>query len=576
MADGATFEIDIEAKADSAAEAASIVGSLADQLDVAKAAATAASEAMRTAETAYKAASSAAESASKALERMNLKVDEQRAKVDKLAAGGAGVDSAAYKKASDALSRLTLEQSRLANVAAQATEKMNSEGKALDKLTLAEKNAAAQVTKVTKAQTEANKAAGNGNLGKAASELANMGGPLGAVSSKALGLADSFGDMKESLGAAGPYALIAVAIVAIGTAAVTATAAILKFAIANADAARTAELLEEQAKGGAAGLAATQKLTLSLDAQSKKLSKSIASIFSISRPMLEKLLEGLSKLVGLFDENSITAQAMQSVFRSLFDPLVEGIVAFIPKMVSAFIQFEILVLKAIIAIKPWGETLRTIGYAFAILAAACVLAIGIVVGILVLAVAQVALFVAAGIWLQGQLTLAFNAIGAAAVEAFDWIRTKIDEVMAFFSGLSLSEIGTNLMLGLADGITGAAGAVLKAMTGAVQGAIDGAKSLLGIASPSKVFAEIGGHTAEGMAVGVDEGASDVQGSLEAMVAPPAVAPSIAGASAPSKGGSPAFQITINGVTGAEQIVPQLIAALEGWVTQSGGAVASAA
>jgi hypothetical protein len=72
-----------------------------------------------------------------------------------------------------------------------------------------------------------------------------------------------------------------------------------------------------------------------------------------------------------------------------------------------------------------------------------------------------------------------------------------------------------------NGIMSAGPAVIKAIGGVVTGAIDSAKKLLGIASPSLVFAGIGDNTAKGFAEGVEGGASDAQGALEAMVAPPA-------------------------------------------------------
>lgn len=65
-------------------------------------------------------------------------------------------------------------------------------------------------------------------------------------------------------------------------------------------------------------------------------------------------------------------------------------------------------------------------------------------------------------------------------------------------------IGSQIIQGLVNGITGAAGRVVDAVTSAVGGAIEAAKSFLGIASPSKVFKEIGDFTMQGFEVGIDE------------------------------------------------------------------------
>lgn len=67
-------------------------------------------------------------------------------------------------------------------------------------------------------------------------------------------------------------------------------------------------------------------------------------------------------------------------------------------------------------------------------------------------------------------------------------------------------IGSNIIQGLVNGITGAAGKLIDAVKGAVGDAIEGAKNLLGIHSPSRVFREIGQYTMQGAALGVDDDA----------------------------------------------------------------------
>ena len=70
-------------------------------------------------------------------------------------------------------------------------------------------------------------------------------------------------------------------------------------------------------------------------------------------------------------------------------------------------------------------------------------------------------------------------------------------------------IGSNIIQGLVNGITGAAGMVIDAIGGVVNDAIGWAKGLLGIASPSKVFAEIGDFTMQGMEEGINGGLKGV-------------------------------------------------------------------
>jgi phage-related protein len=70
----------------------------------------------------------------------------------------------------------------------------------------------------------------------------------------------------------------------------------------------------------------------------------------------------------------------------------------------------------------------------------------------------------------------------------------------------VTSIGSNIIQGLVNGVTGAAGKLIDAVKGAVGDAIEGAKNLLGIHSPSRVFREIGQDTMQGAALGVDDDA----------------------------------------------------------------------
>ena len=111
-----------------------------------------------------------------------------------------------------------------------------------------------------------------------------------------------------------------------------------------------------------------------------------------------------------------------------------------------------------------------------------------------------------------------SAIGSTLLGVFSG---AIDSVRSFFAGLDFGSIGSNIMQGLANGLTGGAGVVLSAIRGAISGAIDGAKAMLGIHSPSTVFAGIGDSTVAGYAEGVDEAAPGAHAAVADMVEPPA-------------------------------------------------------
>jgi hypothetical protein len=211
-------------------------------------------------------------------------------------------------------------------------------------------------------------------------------------------------------------------------------------------------------------------------------------------------------------------------------------------------------LKALIAIKPFGSTILLVAEIVGVVLVAAFVGLAAIVGIVLAGVAAMA--VGAGVLVAiitalvaGVIYLAvkLSELGSIVVGA---VTGAFQTMWNYLSTVSLSQFGIDLITGLAQGIAGAGGAVLQAITGVVTGAIGAAKSLLGIASPSKVFAEIGGQTSEGMAGGVDEGAGQVQASFGEMVAPPAVpaaaAPGAAAAPVAAAGGGSTFYVTVQG------------------------------
>ena len=70
----------------------------------------------------------------------------------------------------------------------------------------------------------------------------------------------------------------------------------------------------------------------------------------------------------------------------------------------------------------------------------------------------------------------------------------------------VASIGSNIIQGMVNGVTSAAGRLIDSVKGAVDGAINAAKNLLGIHSPSRVFRKIGQYTMQGAALGVDDDA----------------------------------------------------------------------
>lgn len=251
------------------------------------------------------------------------------------------------------------------------------------------------------------------------------------------------------------------------------------------------------------------------------------------------VLEALGVIVDMFSKANPLAQALGQLVSGAFS-LVSDNALNAAYAVEAFaLGFAIEMTKAYIAAKPTiklfdslGMSLDTAagyGKAFAVVAIAIgvTLAVaGFVLGVVLAAV----LLIPAAIFAVGYaLGVLGHALYDAAVEGFKVLSALPDQMI---------QLGSDLIAGLVVGITGAAGWLADTVSRAVGGAIDAAKSVLGIASPSKVFAEIGGHTVAGFTGAVDAGAGEAQDSMSAMVSPSdAGAGAVQAAPAASAGGA---------------------------------------
>jgi hypothetical protein len=272
---------------------------------------------------------------------------------------------------------------------------------------------------------------------------------------------------------------------------------------------------KESIKAGAVDLATGLE---ALDAATKKklggvadkMNISLSSIFERGKSGLgsifagidiEPLLQGLSDVVGLLDSSSASGKALRAIAEVALQPLI----TFVGGQGQSVVGFF--------------ETL--------------------VIGALLVAIAVVR---------------AKNAVKAFGKDAKESIGGFADKMVS---------VGTDMIDGLVKGIKAGAEKVAKALTAVVDDAVKSAKEALGIASPSKVFAEIGRHTIEGYEQGVEEAAPSAKAATEAAIAPPAAATA---PGAGSRGATIVFQpgaIQINGVTGADDpsFEAKLVAAL---------------
>lgn len=95
------------------------------------------------------------------------------------------------------------------------------------------------------------------------------------------------------------------------------------------------------------------------------------------------------------------------------------------------------------------------------------------------------------------------------------VTAKLQELIGTLSAQAMA-IGTSIANGISKGISDGAIAIANAARRAAQGALDAAMKLLGIASPSKAFANLVGRPiSQGMAAGIMAGIPDVTNAMSA-------------------------------------------------------------
>lgn len=238
-----------------------------------------------------------------------------------------------------------------------------------------------------------------------------------------------------------------------------------------------------------------------------------------------RMAEGFRDLLGWARQ---FVQIARTTFRPLVDGLRQGFAAFGP-------------------VVDQGTSLSTVLESVGRYAPEMARGLGLVVGF----AAQVVVVMAeaAGLFLIfiNRLSMIPEALGVI------W-----NAITSAFSGIGefFVSIGGEVVSGLVSGITGNIGQVWDAVTSLADGIPAAAREALGIRSPSRVMQELGGYTAEGFALGIEDGADDAQAAMRAMVAPPAV-----GGAAGLRGAPLVGELNIYASGGAEGMVDAIRSAV---------------
>ena len=118
-----------------------------------------------------------------------------------------------------------------------------------------------------------------------------------------------------------------------------------------------------------------------------------------------------------------------------------------------------------------------------------------------------------------------NTIGEAIKE---FIGAMIEDIITKFEDVDWKKLGEDLIMGVKDGVISKAKALLNAVIDALRAAWKAAKAFIQSRSPSRLFMEVGATIPEGMALGIDKGASTVLKSVADMMKPNIIVPGGAG------------------------------------------------
>lgn len=281
---------------------------------------------------------------------------------------------------------------------------------------------------------------------------------------------------------------------------------------------------------------------LSLEAQGARLKTNVSKLFSGLE--IGGLLNGLRLLVNLFDENTESGKALKFLFDSIFQPLVNAATKALPLIEGFFLGIALGAMRIYIALHPVvkavGEFLGfnepTTEETFKKVAKAGEM-VAYVVGAVIAVFALLALLIVgklvAGFVILSAQVAAVIAVFALVYKASEYIYDAFGAAWDYLKSIDLAEVGRNILQGLANGIKAAGSMVLNAITGVVSGAINAAKKLLGIASPSKVMFAFGGFTGEGFADGLEAEKANVNAAFDDVLLPALPEPELPALHAPA-------------------------------------------
>jgi tape measure domain-containing protein len=217
--------------------------------------------------------------------------------------------------------------------------------------------------------------------------------------------------------------------------------------------------------------------------------------------MIPQLIQGaITLFMGIIEAWPQIIPPLLTAIADLLPTLLTAIVSLIPALLNGAIQLFLAIVEALPIIIP------------ALIDAV----IGLLPVLITTIIGLIPMLIETAIKLFTSLVEAIPVIIPKLIDAVITIGPKLVDAVIKMVPLLLNA-GKDLIRGLGEGIASMGQWIMDQIGNVVGGAIDWAKSLLGIASPSKVFFEIGAFTGEGLADGIAAQAPGVRAAVDHMI-----------------------------------------------------------
>jgi len=241
-------------------------------------------------------------------------------------------------------------------------------------------------------------------------------------------------------------------------------------------------------------------------------------------PIIVALLDALMPVVMMIAEtfvgalNTLMGSGLIDTLIGLFMQIVDAVMPLLPLLME-------LVTPLLDLLAPIGELIGSflpplvdfLGVAIPFAVDVVVTILEVLIGIIVAVVTAIVRFVVDGV---KNIARFATDVAANIGKAIDWFVNLPNEIGKALAGAArwLVNTGRDIITGLLQGIKNAWDSVTKWIGDAIAGLVNGIKALLGIASPSRVFASIGEQMGDGLRVGLESTITAVERAARGVAA----------------------------------------------------------